>query len=82
MKEKTAVEILVEELKLHWSKNGTFPKPYELRSMKIKAKNIEKQQIINAHKQGFYSEPFKSRDLSATDYYTKKYEEITLKTDK
>jgi hypothetical protein len=62
---KTAVDFLVERL----ADNGI------LHSSDIaKAKEIEKQQIIEAHVEGFYSPPFgKSRNGEAEKYYNQTF---------
>lgn len=62
---KTAVEYLVQRL----AENGI------LHSSDIsKAKELEKQQIIEAHVGGFYSPPFgKSRKGEAEQYYNEQF---------
>ena len=62
---KTAVDYLVQRL----AENGI------IHSSDIsKAKELEKQQIIDAHIEGFYSPPFgKSRNGEAEQYYNETF---------
>jgi hypothetical protein len=61
---KTAVEWLVNELK---NNHGIDLKLYNEFD---KAKAMEKEQIIEAHEEGFYSPPFRmSRRREAEQYY-------------
>ena len=68
--EQTAVEWLVEKLTpMNWTKE--YMQEYYKDAIN-KAKEMEKQQIIDAHIDGFYSPPFrKSRNGEAKDYYNK-----------
>jgi hypothetical protein len=62
---QTAVEWLVEKLK----ENGVDFWQEEIEMIE-EAKEMEKEQIMNAHIAGFYSEPFgKSRTGEAKHYY-------------
>ena len=61
----TAVEWLVEELPIL--------KTQLLEKVVAKAKEMEKEQIIKAHAEGFYSEPFKSRKGQAVKYYNETF---------
>ena len=61
----TAIEYLVERL----AENGIIHS-----SDIAKAKELEKQQIIEAHIEGFYSPPFgKSRKGEAEQYYNETF---------
>jgi hypothetical protein len=65
---KTAVEWLVEHLNL----DKTSPNYNEL--IINKAKEMEKEQIMNAHEEGFYSPPFRmSRRREAEQYYNQTF---------
>ena len=61
----TAVEWLVEELPIL--------KTQLLEKVVAKAKEMEKEQIIEAHAEGFFSEPFKSRKGQAEQYYNETF---------
>ena len=62
---KTAVEYLVNA----WVEQGTL-----YAEDIVKAKEMEKQQIIEAHIEGFYSPPFgKSRKGEAEQYYNETF---------
>ena len=65
---KTAVEWLLEELKIRYD-------IYNSESLFNKAKEMEKQQIKDAHIEGFYSPPFrKSRNGEAEQYYNETFD--------
>ena len=65
---KTAVEWLVEHLNL----DETSPNYNELTINK--AKEMEKEQIMDAHEEGFYSPPFRmSRRKEAEQYYNQTF---------
>ena len=62
---KTAVEWLIEQIT-----DSTMPAREAIKQ----AKEIEKQQIIEAHIKGFYSPPFgKSRKGEAEQYYNETF---------
>lgn len=66
---QTAVEWLVEQIK-----NNVHNTIEEFELRVEQAKSMEKEQIIDAHKDGFYSPPFrKSRRGEAEQYYNETY---------
>jgi len=66
---QTAVEWLLDNLKGDLNIE-------EVTNVTEQAKKMEKEQIIDAHIQGFYSPPFrKSRRGEAEDYYSKVFKE-------
>jgi HEPN domain-containing protein len=66
---KTAVEWLVQEL----HDNGYFHEGVPEDIVK-KAKEMEKEKIMDAHEEGFYSPPFRmSRRKEAEQYYNKTF---------
>ena len=66
---KTAVEWLIQEL----FNNGYFP--YGVPEDIVKqSKALEKEQIMDAHEEGFYSPPFRmSRRREAEQYYNETF---------
>jgi hypothetical protein len=65
---KTAIEWLIEHLNL----DETSPNYNEL--IINKAKEMEKEQIMEAHEEGFYSPPFRmSRRKEAEQYYNETF---------
>jgi hypothetical protein len=65
---KTAVEWLEEQMRT-W---GDLP--VWMRDDIVKqAKEMEKEQIMEAHIEGFFSEPFKSRKGQAEQYYNETF---------
>jgi len=66
---QTAVEWLLDNLKGNLNIE-------EMTSVVEQSKEMEKEQIIEAHIEGFYSPPFrKSRRGEAEDYYDKIFKE-------
>jgi hypothetical protein len=66
---QTAVEQLVQEINKLTGLNILMDEPCV-----IQAKEIEKEQIINAHEEGFYSPPFRmSRRREADEYYNETF---------
>ena len=67
----TALEFIIEEISREdW---WYLPKSMKLEIIK-QAKEMEKEQIIEAHIEGFYSPPFrKSRNGEAELYYNETY---------
>ena len=64
----TAVKFLIDEISCR------FIIYEELRIAMYKAIEMEKEQIIDAHKDGFYSPPFrKSRRAEAEQYYNENF---------
>ena len=64
----TAVKFLIDEISCR------FIISEELRIAMYKAIEMEKEQIIDAHKDGFYSPPFrKSRRAEAEQYYNENF---------
>ena len=66
---KTAVEWLVEQLdgERHLTEN-------EIKRVIEQAKEMEKEQIMDAHEEGFYSPPFRmSRRREAEQYYNETF---------
>jgi hypothetical protein len=69
---QTAVEWLVEEFKEKLTGNNL---PNWVLDVIQQAKEMEKEQIIDAHEEGFYSPPFRfSRRKEAEQYYNETYE--------
>jgi hypothetical protein len=68
--EKTAVEWLADELTLpEYGDN-----PQWVQDAIDQAKEMEKEQIMEAHEEGFYSPPFRmSRRKEAKQYYNENY---------
>jgi hypothetical protein len=63
---KTAVEWLYEQMPIKI-------KPHYLKQLE-QAKELEKQQIMDAHEEGFYSPPFRmSRRREAEQYYNETF---------
>jgi len=68
MKEQTAVQWLVNYMETNFNLTDESLEAFE------QAKEMEKQQIIDAHIDGFYSEPFgKSRKGEAEKYYSETF---------
>jgi hypothetical protein len=68
--EQTAVEWLVEYLTLHGIKLNNDA----IHNVINQAKEMEKEQIIDAHVAGFYSMPFRSsRKSEAEQYYNETF---------
>jgi hypothetical protein len=69
---QTAVEWLVEEFKEKLTGNNL---PNWVLDVIQQAKEMEREQIIDAHEEGFYSPPFRmSRRKEAEKYYNETYE--------
>jgi hypothetical protein len=68
MSKQTAVEWLIDKLNELEFDLRLIPNHIQL------AKEMEKEQIMNAHKEGFYSPPFRmSRDIESENYYEQTY---------
>jgi hypothetical protein len=69
---KTAVEWLEFEINRRGPKEDNPPQ--WLKELYKQAKEMEKEQIIEAHEEGFYSPPFRmSRRKEAEDYYNETF---------
>lgn len=75
MAQETAVEWLVEQLELIWSIEN-LPKYIAKKKEVIdQAKQMEKEQIIDAHNHGEYNSQFIDAldDINGIEYYNKTY---------
>jgi hypothetical protein len=81
MESKTAVEWYAEqeiELTLDFISKKINDFEYGIKKLRLfeQAKEMEKQQIIDAHIEGFYSPPFgKSRNREAEKYYNETFKQ-------
>ena len=72
MKEVTAVEWLIQQIKMLGAAVYTPDEAVDILGNKAKA--MEKEQIIDAHEEGFYSPPFRmSRRREAEQYFNETY---------
>ena len=72
MKKQTAVEWLIDEIRSHIKEDGRLD-AITISVLKMKAKEMEKEQIIEANNIG-YSACKRHSDETAEKYYTSKYE--------
>jgi hypothetical protein len=72
MKKQTAVEWLIDEIRNHIKEHGRLD-AITISELKMKAKEMEKEQIIEANNIG-YSACKRHSDETAEKYYTSKYE--------
>jgi len=67
---QTALDFLIEKL----DNNLDIKHSWRTKQYIQQAKEMEKEQIIEAHEEGFYSPPFrKSRRREAEDYYNETF---------
>ena len=72
MSKLTAVEWLISEIRNHIKEHGRLD-AITISELKMKAKAMEKKQIIDAYRYG-ESNNFYRTEISAKDYYTSTYE--------
>ena len=72
MNKQTAVEWLIDEIRNHIKEHGRLD-AITISELKMKAKAMEKKQIIDAYRYG-ESNNFYRTEISAKDYYTSTYE--------
>jgi hypothetical protein len=71
-KKQTAVEWLISEIRNHIKEHGRLD-AITISELKMKAKAMEKKQIIDAYRYG-ESNNFYRTEIIAKDYYTSTYE--------
>jgi hypothetical protein len=74
MKQITAVDWLGAAIQLHLNFSNGKLTDESFNGLFKQAKEMEKEQIIEAHEEGFYSPPFRmSRRKEAEDYYNETF---------
>jgi len=70
MKNQTAVDLLIDELRNHLSRKGKLD-AITISKLKMQAKEIEKQQILDAYDEGYIDRGYE--DHRANHYYNETF---------